>query len=173
MMKSYRFKAEYTVEAKCIVELNESQQEELKTADLTLIRTYIDEEGFASFMGDIIYNTEAYEILEYEEIHQATVLIHNDLKGLNIMTLAAFKATEHEDPELVLGYGMEDKKDYGKVLFFDGNCYIQHWMSSETTDPKFEWTVHLMNDECGFETKDAAIRYLYHEHYLVEHTDLF
>ncbi len=84
MNKSYRFKAKYIVEAKCIVELNESQQEELKTADLTLIITYIDEEGFAGFMGDVIYDTEEYEVLNYEEINTTEEFKNVALTNLDI-----------------------------------------------------------------------------------------
>lgn len=81
-----------------------------------------------------------------------------------VMTLEAFKISEHENPKLVLEYGMNDK-DFGLVLFFDGNCYIQEY------DKK--WMVVLGSNEYEFDIKDDAISHLYHNHYLVECTELF
>ena len=92
-----------------------------------------------------------------------------------VMTFAAFKLSEHENDALVADYGMEDEKDFGKVLFFDGDCYIQRFdLDRPTSFPDvYKWIVHLQNHEYHFTTKEAAIRYLYMEHYLVEHTELF
>ena len=92
-----------------------------------------------------------------------------------VLTLAGFKASEHENDALAADYGMENEKDFGKVLFFDGDCYIQHFDKGHNSFHKedYLWLVHLQNHEYHFTDKESAIRYLYMEHYLVEHTELF
>ena len=83
-----------------------------------------------------------------------------------VMTFAAFKLSEHEDAALVKDYGMDNEKDYGKVLFFDGDCYIQEF---EHETDLYGYVVRLQNHEYHFTEKDSAIRHLYCEHYLIEH----
>ena len=106
------------------------------------------------------------ELTEMNEILSATGLKTYAI----VLTLAGFKATEHEDTKLVTDYGMDNEKDYGKVLFFNSDCYIQYYKDRLPMKP---WQVMLGRDEFGFGTKNDAIRHLYHEHYLVECTDLF
>lgn len=94
-----------------------------------------------------------------------------------ITTLVGFKLTEFKNDKIAKDYGIDIEKDYGEVLFFEGNCYIQYYKSSNSFHgshhPEFEWYVTIGNSEYGFNKKDDAISYLYHHHYLVECTDLF
>ncbi len=84
MKKSYRFKAKYTAEVELQIELDETQQKDLETADLTLIRAYLKEEGFASFISHPGLYTD-YEVLNYEEIDPPSKVYNNiSLTNLDI-----------------------------------------------------------------------------------------
>lgn len=94
-----------------------------------------------------------------------------------VTTLAGFKLTEHKDKALAKDYSIDSEKDYGEVLFFEGDCYIQYYNSNNSFHgshhPEFEWYVTIGNSEYGFDKKDDVICYLYLHHYLIECTDLF
>lgn len=87
-----------------------------------------------------------------------------------VTTLAGFKLTEHKDKALAKDYGIDSEKDYGEVLFFEGDCYIQYY---ENKINDCCWMVTIGNSEYGFDKKDDVICYLYLHHYLIECTDLF
>lgn len=84
MKKLYKFKVKYTVLRELKVELDETQQELLLNADNTLIEVYLDEFGYAEFIGDIQKNECSYEIDYYEEIAKVTYIDDTNLKNLDI-----------------------------------------------------------------------------------------
>ena len=85
MKKKYKFKVEYRVHAELEVELNDAQQVELATADLTLIRTYLEEWGYAEFISNAA-KTEEYEIIWYQKVEEekAEELFNIELANLDI-----------------------------------------------------------------------------------------
>ena len=84
MKKKYKFKVTYTVEKELEIELDDSQQSMLLNADSTLMDVYLDQEGYATFIGDVGVGDERYEIDWYNEIHECNIDHNNTLAALDI-----------------------------------------------------------------------------------------